>query len=153
MTIETEVKTLQKLSMFSNLDIAKLKLVAMISDRVTFAAGEAIFRAGDPSDAAYIVLDGSVRIHGEGVIEPESGINQCGVMLLGEVGILCGRRRSITIVAETPVTALRIQREDFLRLIRETPDFGFAVMRELAEQLDSGTRLLTRHMTHVTNAK
>lgn len=149
MTIEAEVKALQKLDMFSNLDMAKLKLVAMISDRVAFHAGEAIFRAGDPSDAAYIVLEGSVRLAGDGDVEPAKPFRKSGVMLLGEVGILCGRRRSITIVAETDVTALRIQREDFQRLIRETPEFGFAVMRELAEQLDRGTKFVTEHLTHV----
>ncbi len=148
MTIETEVRTLQKLDMFSNLDMAKLKLVAMISDRVVFHAGEAIFRAGDPSDAAFIVLEGSVRLSGAGGVEPAKPLRKCGVMLLGEVGILCGRRRSITIVAETDVTALRIQREDFQRLIRETPEFGFAVMRELAEQLDRGAKLVAERLAH-----
>ncbi len=149
MTIEAEVKTLQKLPMFSNLDVAKLKLVAMISDRVTFRAGETVFHRGDPSDSAYIVLEGSVRLIGEEEFKLEPNPCRTGVMLLGEVGILCGRRRGITVIADTDLTALRIQREDFLRLIRETPDFGFAVMRELAEQLDSGTQLLTRHLTHV----
>lgn len=146
MTIEAEVKALQQLDMFSNLDMAKLKLVAMISDRVVFHAGDAIFRAGDPSDAAYIVLEGSVRLQGE--IEPAKSIRKCGVMLLGEVGILCGRRRSINIIAESDVTALRIQREDFQRLIRETPEFAFAVMRELAEQLDRGAKLVTERLAH-----
>lgn len=148
MTIEHEVKALQKLAMFGNLDLAKLKLVAMISDRVTFRAGETIFRAGDPSDAAYIVLDGSVRMTGKDNAELEGDLCKSGVMLLGEVGILCGRRRSITIVADSAVTALRIQREDFERLVRETPEFASAIMRELAEQLDRGAQLLTRHLAH-----
>ncbi|WP_342361707.1 cyclic nucleotide-binding domain-containing protein [Terrarubrum flagellatum] len=148
MTIETEVKTLRKLQMFNNLDVAKLKLVAMISDRVTFHAGEAIFRRGDAPEAAYIVLDGSVRIMKDGD-HPEGGFEKSGVMLLGEVGILCGRRRSITIIATSTVTALRIEREDFTRLIRETPEFALAVMHQLAEQLDVGTQFVTEHMAQM----
>ncbi|MBN9061975.1 MAG: hypothetical protein BGP06_06465 [Rhizobiales bacterium 65-9] len=148
MTIEHEVKSLQKLAMFNNLDLPKLKLVAMISDRVTFQPGQAIFRAGDPSDAAYIVLDGSVRIIGDDDADFGDALCKSGVMLLGEVGILCGRRRSITIIADTAVTALRIQREDFERLVRETPEFGFAIMRELAEQLDRGSQFLSKHLAH-----
>ena len=130
MTIETECRCLQQLEMFANLDVAKLKLVAMISDRVTFRAGEAIYRSGDPSDAVFIVLEGSLKLLADGAPDTDPG--------------LCGRRLSVTMVAETPVTALRMHRDDFMRLIRETPDFSFAVMRELAKQLDRGSQYIAR---------
>jgi CRP-like cAMP-binding protein len=150
MTIELEVKALQKLNMFRDVAAAKLKLLAMVSDRVTFRQGDAIFTRGEQSDAVFIVLDGSIAL----TFTPEDGeggsaltLRHSGSILLGEVGILCGKKRSVTIIATSSLTALRIPGEDFMRLIRETPELAFAVMRQLAEQVDLKSRYLAENLT------
>ncbi|MBB3772630.1 CRP-like cAMP-binding protein [Angulomicrobium tetraedrale] len=135
MTIEDEVRSLQKFRMFRDVEGAKLKLLAMISDRVVFQPGEVIYAQGDASDAVYIVLDGQFKVSlvtAHGVIDFAEHVR--GV-LLGEAGVLCDQNRMATITAETPVVALRVDREPFLQLLKESRPFNHAVVRELGRQI------------------
>ncbi|MET0606647.1 MAG: cyclic nucleotide-binding domain-containing protein [Beijerinckiaceae bacterium] len=149
MTIELEVKALQTLNMFRDVPAIKLKLLAMVSDRVTFKPNEMMLRRGDHSDAAYIILEGSIaiRIAADHGSEESRVIHHSGPILIGEVGVLCGRARSATIVATSVVTALRIPGEDFVRLIKDTPDIAFAIMRQLAEQVDLKSRYVVENFS------
>lgn len=135
MTIEDEVRSLQKFRMFKNVESAKLKLLAMISDRVVFQPGEVIYAQGDMSDAVYIVLEGQFKVSlntVNGVIDFAEHVRGA---LLGEAGVLCDQNRMATITAETAVVALRLDRQPFLELLKESPPFNHAVMRELGRQI------------------
>jgi len=135
MTIEDEVRSLQKFRMFHQVESGKLKLLAMISDRVVFQPGEVIYEQGDASDAVYIVLEGQFKVSlrtPDGVIDFAQHVRGA---LLGEAGVLCDQKRMVTITAETSVVALRLDREPFLQLLKESPPFNHAVMRELGRQI------------------
>lgn len=135
MTIEDEVRSLQKFRMFKNVESAKLKLLAMISDRVVFQPGEVIYAQGDLSDAVYIVLEGQFKVSlntVNGVIDFAEHVRGA---LLGEAGVLCDQNRMATITAETAVVALRLDRQPFLELLKESAPFNHAVMRELGRQI------------------
>ncbi|MFC5067626.1 Crp/Fnr family transcriptional regulator [Flaviflagellibacter deserti] len=135
MTIDTEVCALQKFRMFSEVEPGKLKLLAMVSDRVTFQPNEVIYHQGDASDAVYIVLNGEFKVS----LDTKSGevafAEHIRGSLLGEAGVLCGMSRGVTITAQTELTALRVERDTFLGLIKESPAFNLAVMKELGRQI------------------
>lgn len=135
MTIEDEVRSLQKFRMFHQVESGKLKLLAMISDRVVFQPDEVIYEQGAPSDAVYIVLEGQYKVSlrtPTGTIDFAQHVRGA---LLGEAGVLCDQKRMVTITAETAVVALRVDREAFLQLVKESPPFNQAVMRELGRQI------------------
>ncbi|MCJ8142510.1 Crp/Fnr family transcriptional regulator [Ancylobacter sp. A5.8] len=135
MTIEDEVRSLQKFRMFHHVETPKLKLLAMISDRIVFQPGETIYEQGEASDAVYIVLEGQYKVSlhtPDGVIDFAQHVRGT---LLGEAGVLCEQNRMVSITAETTVTALRVDRESFLELIKESLPFNLAVMRELGRQI------------------
>ena len=62
MTIEDEIRTLQQIPMFRDLDASKLKLMAFAGQRITCRKGDLLFEEGDPPDAVYIILDGEVDV-------------------------------------------------------------------------------------------
>src|SRR5215208_3036034 len=62
MTLETEVQSLRQIPMFRDMDPARLKLLAFTSERVQFADGQRFFSQGDPSDAAYVILEGRATV-------------------------------------------------------------------------------------------
>ena len=64
MTLETEVQSLRQVPMFREIDPARLKLLAFTSERVQFADGQRFFSQGDPSDAAFVILEGG-EVEGE----------------------------------------------------------------------------------------
>ncbi|NBJ11441.1 Crp/Fnr family transcriptional regulator [Microvirga arsenatis] len=136
MTLETEVQSLRQVPMFRDVDPARLKLLAFTSERVQFAGGQRFFSQGDPSDAAYVILEGraSVLLHTPGgdIQVAELGSNA----LVGEMGILSDTPRSATIMAAEPTTALRIDKRVFLELLAQFPQMSLAIMRELAKRLE-----------------
>ncbi len=136
MTLETEVQALRQVPMFREIDPARLKLLAFTSERVMFSSGQHFFAQGDPSDAAYVLLQGKANV----VIQTPNGPLQVAQFssndLLGEMGILSDSPRSASIVADGDVTALRIDKRVFLELLGQFPQMSVAVMRELAKRLE-----------------
>ena len=136
MTLEAEVQSLRQVPMFRDVDPARLKLLAFTSERVQFSDGQRFFSQGDPSDAAYVILDGraSVLLNTPGgeIQVAELGSNA----LVGEMGILSDTPRTATIMAAEPTTALRIDKRVFLELLAQFPQMSLAIMRELAKRLE-----------------
>jgi CRP-like cAMP-binding protein len=62
MSLEQEVELVRRFPIFSRIQPAMQKLLCFSSERLTYEAGQVIFRAGDMADAAYVVIDGSIEI-------------------------------------------------------------------------------------------
>jgi CRP/FNR family transcriptional regulator, cyclic AMP receptor protein len=106
------------------------KLFANAETR-SFAAGETIFRAGDPGEELFVVHSGSVQIpNGDRIVEtlPEHSI-------FGEVALIDDEPRSATEIAASDVKVVPVSQKQFLFLVRETPFFALNVMRVLARRL------------------
>jgi CRP/FNR family cyclic AMP-dependent transcriptional regulator len=142
MSINQEVELLRRIPMFSKIDPAKLRLLAFASERVTFPAGEVLFHQGDPADAAYLIIDGSVSVTVELASGPllvaKVGKNQ----IVGEIGIICDVPRTATITAEAQTVTLKITRDLFFQMINDFPVMGVEIMRVLAHRLEHTTAQL-----------
>lgn len=144
MSLDQEVEVLRRIPLFANIDPAKLKLLAFASQRMTYKPGAALFRQGDPGDAAYIVIEGNAEVvvgngNGGELVVAEIARNQ----IVGEIAILCDVPRTATVRARDGLTALKITKEVFLRLMRDFPDIGMEVLRTLAQRLEHTTQQLT----------
>ncbi|MCE4225773.1 Crp/Fnr family transcriptional regulator [Methylobacterium sp. C25] len=142
MTLDTEVSSLKQVPLFREVEPSRLKLLAFTSERVNFESGQRFFSQGDESDAAFLILEGSAAVSLDG---PQGAV-QLALLgadaLVGEMGILADQPRSATVIAESAVTALRIDRGVFLELLAQFPQIGIAVMRELALRLEQTNRQL-----------
>jgi len=122
--------------MLSKLDPSKLKLLAFTSEALAYKDGDYLFRAGEPSDSAYVILDGEVDI----LAQTESG-EEVAVLtrgrdeLIGEMAVLSNAPRSATLKARGEVKTLRIDNDTFLKLITESPAVALDVMRQLSGKL------------------
>lgn len=130
-----ELQALRKVPMFADVDLARLKLLAFTSERLRFAAGETLFRQGDPSDSAYVLISGAAEI----VIETASGplvVNKVERgAIIGEIGVITGAPRSATIRAIEGVNALCLRQDIFLSLMSEFPEMALAVTRLVVRRL------------------
>ncbi len=143
MLLKDEVRMLRLVPLFAGLEPAKLKLLAFTSDRVTYRADEILFRQGEVGDAAYVILAGKAEIL---VDSPNGQIRIAEVgqnSIIGEIAILCDAARTATVRAVTPIDALRIRKEQFLKLLTDFPEVTIEVMRVLAERLSQTTMALT----------
>ena len=137
MSIQAECAALQKIPMFRDVDTAKLKLFALSGQRVSYEAGDVIFRQEDQSQALYVILEGIVDV----IREAPTGrvrLAQIGEgNMFGETGVLCDASRSATIEAATPVSVIQIDRHTFHEVARDVPQLSLAIAKELARRLEA----------------
>ena len=143
MSLKEEFELLRRLPMFAEIEPARLKLLAFMSERVGFDPGKQLMRQGDPPDAAYLIIDGHVDI----VLETPAGQFTVATLganqIVGDMGILGNAPRAATVRATDRVIALRISKDPFMRMVREFPNMAVAIMQELAQRLESTNRQLS----------
>ena len=139
MSLSLEAGTMKQIPMFREVELSKLKLLALASERLDYAPDEVVFREGDTPDAVYVILSGSVAV----LRESAGGVLRLAELqqgaIVGEVAVLCGSRRTATIAAVGPVSALKIDKTTFLDMMMQTPQLAMAVNRELARRLEGAT--------------
>ena len=62
MSLEQEVEPHQASFIFAKIQPAMQKLLCFSAERLTFSAGQVMFKAGDMGDAAYVIIEGKVEI-------------------------------------------------------------------------------------------
>lgn len=137
MSVHSESELLRSIPMFRDVDLTKLRLLAMSGNRINFEAGQGVFTQGDVSNAVYVLLDGTVDIIREAGNGKRVRLAQLGGnAVFGETGVLCDQRRTATVEAATPVTVLEIDRHTFYEVVRDVPQLALAIARELALRLE-----------------
>ena len=143
-SLTTQVEALRRLPLFKDVETAQLKLLAFTSEPVDFPGGAALFHQADTADAAYVILQGRVDI----ILDTPSGPINLGTFsdngIIGEVSILCDRPRMATAMAVGDVSALRIDRDGFFRMLEEFPRIAVPMLREVARRLQFMTLELSR---------
>lgn len=143
MQLNDEVELLRKVSLFSGIEPAKLKLLAFTSERLNFDKGQSLMQQGEMGDAAYLILSGEADVltdAGDGPVKVAS-IGRNG--FVGEMAILRDQPRTATVTAITEVSTLRITKESFFQLIEDSPKIAIELMRILAQRLEVTTMDLT----------
>jgi CRP-like cAMP-binding protein len=130
-----ELKLLQSLPRFKDTDPAKLRLLAVAANRMTFQPGDTLMREGEPGKALFILMFGECEaariVDGERVV---FGTVTPGT-ILGEAAVMLNRRHVVTITAKTTVTALRFERGAYLDLIQRVPQMAMAMIEDLSERV------------------
>jgi CRP-like cAMP-binding protein len=153
MLLKDEVDLLKRVPLFAKMDPAKLKLLAFTSDRMSFQPQQVLFHQGDDGDAAYVIMRGEADVVAE---TPAGEIPLARVgenAIIGEIAILCEVPRTATVKAFTQIDTLKIEKEHFLRLVREFPDMAIEVMRELADRLTRTTAELSQARAELKKKK
>ena len=145
MSLNDEVELLRQVPLFANIEPAKLKLLAFTSERLTFRKGQDLCDQGQAGDAAFIIVDGDADV----LVNTDNGGTQSVARagkndVVGEIAILCDVPRTATVRAITDVTALRISKDLFFRLVSEFPQMAVEILRELAERLERTTSQLAK---------
>lgn len=91
------------------------------------AAGEMLFRRGDPADKLYMIQRGRV-------VFPEIGKHVAAGSLFGEVGLLAAPgTRSLTAVCQDDCRLSTITKDKALELYYQNPTFGMFLLRLLSD--------------------
>ena len=126
MTIRMDAAALQEIlkntPMFSLFSADEFQELAAAFESVRYPLGQMVFRAGDASDAFYVVAEGRARVIAEkGGDEVTVGTLNRGDHL-GEQGLINDARREFTVRSAGDLTLLRLRKSDFDRLLDRHPD-------------------------------
>jgi NTE family protein len=129
----SRTELLSETSTFGGASLLVLEALAGEFDRRTLTRGEVLIRAGEPSDALYVVLSGRFTVYVEGVSEPVARIAQGE--LIGEIGFFAGLPRTATVVALRDSTVLRLDRERYMEVVARDPAVRDVIIESLARRL------------------
>lgn len=129
-TVE-KVLALKRIPLFDHIPGEELARIARIAQEIYFDAGETFIIEGDIGDSLYLLIEGKVSVHRAKKQVTELGANQA----VGEMAILDSEPRSASVTAVTPVTALKIEREDFYDIMAERAEIAQGVIRILTQRL------------------
>jgi CRP-like cAMP-binding protein len=118
------IAVLERLGIFAAAPQAVLERLAAASTEVTFPAGTAIVREGDPADALYVLLDGTAEVttHGEWAPRADRVLRTMREgSYFGEIGLLEGIPRTATVSAVQDCQCYRIDGDEFLQALTATP--------------------------------
>jgi CRP-like cAMP-binding protein len=142
MSIEEEVEILRNIPMFRKIDPTKLKLMAFASERLMFKPDQVLVRQGELGDAAFIIVEGTAEVLIDTPDGPVAVARLKRNDIIGEIAILCDVPRTATVQAIDQLTALKITKELFFRMVSDFPDMSIEIMRSLAHRLEQTTAQL-----------
>jgi EmrB/QacA subfamily drug resistance transporter len=121
--------------LFADLEPRLLEQLAERSRPLRLAAGEWLFREGDPGDAMYLVRAGRLQVLGgsSDVVVRELGRGDA----LGELALLTHSPRSASVRAARASDLMVIDQEHFDELLHSSPALSLSLNRILGEQLRS----------------
>ena len=129
--IEKRVEILRDVVIFSESDDQILKRVASFLTDVFVEKNEAIFCKGDQLNAMYIIVEGKVKVHDGDHIFTRFGEKD----FFGEYSLIDSSVRSASVTAIETTHLLRLDQEDFHKIIEDNIEVSKAVLKALIKRL------------------
>ncbi len=138
-SVEWPVETLP---LFADLTADEAATLGRRLERHTLAAGEVLFREGEPGDRLYVLAQGSISIVARGLDgAPDRRLASYGPgVIFGETAMLDGGGRSASAVADTPALVHVLTRAALDELRASDPAVGGKVLYNLAREQSARLR-------------
>jgi CRP-like cAMP-binding protein len=130
---DEKIRHLEEVPLLADCTQKQLRSLSDISRVVEVPAGTSLTRAGQPGDEFFVILDGSAAVEKPGkkrvFLKPGD--------FFGEMSLLDGGPRSVTVRAATSIRVLVIDRKNFQELLREVPELTQRLLVTLSRRIRS----------------
>jgi CRP/FNR family transcriptional regulator len=127
---------LEEVSLFSDLTMDELALIAPLVVMKEGKAGDCIIQEGECVQSVYILLSGSATVAKTRADGKKVPLDQVGKGdLLGEVTFFKNTPASATVQATAPFKALEFNQKDFHRLLDTHPPLGLKIYKKFSRVL------------------
>lgn len=130
---------LRQFVVLSSLSNHELALLIRLGEFLEHRPGDVILRKGDPGDALFFVLTGTVRARLLVGGDDKTLLRIPAGEFLGEMAMFTQSRRSADVISETNTRLLRFTAQAFRQLIEENPAAAapmlFAMARSMANRI------------------
>ena len=114
----------------------QIDLVSKSVEWVEYKSGDTIFDQGDPGDSMLLLAHGRIKITVAHASGDDKFVDYLSVgEHFGEMAILTGQARAVTMTAVMDSRLLELKREDFQTLIQQVPGLAANVSRALGYRL------------------
>jgi len=128
---DEKMRHLEDVPLLAECTQKQLRAISDISRVVEVPAGTSLTRAGQPGDEFFVILDGSAAVEKPGkkrvFLRPGD--------FFGEMSLLDGGPRSVTVRAATSLRVLVIDRKNFQGVLREVPDLTEKLLVTLSSRV------------------
>ena len=124
--------SLKKFELFKDVDESKLSKIAPFTMLVEFPDGKTIIQEGGYSNDFYAIESGTAKVERGGDTIAEIGPGD----VFGEQGLLERQERSASVVATSPLRALKIEHWEIPRMRKAMPE----VLEELQRTIEARSR-------------
>jgi hypothetical protein len=133
-----KMRFLRSVPLFKELAGEDLRRLAEMVDTLEFAAGHVVFETGDPGDALYVVLEGSVAM-----LQGDLELARMGEReFFGELALLDSQPRSAHARCLASTRLIRLRGADLEELMAHRPAATREIVRVLAKRLrETGRRV------------
>jgi CRP-like cAMP-binding protein len=134
MALDDDIALLARQPLLSLMERDALRLVAFAAESRILRAGDVLFRVGEPSDGAVLVVSGAIALNSREDGQPAEEIVGSGG-LIGEIALFTAVARPVTAIAREPTQVMRLSRSVMRRVLAESPDSAQAVAAAISERL------------------
>lgn len=103
-----------------------------VSQERAFEDGQYVCSEGEESDYLYYIVSGTLYVYSKGKLVSSLTPDD---IFMGEMSFLLSNRRSATVVSKGRSVLIKISKQDFVNLIKDSPHYGIFLARLLAQRL------------------
>ncbi len=122
---------LQQVTYFQKLTNLELRRLIEIGHRQRLVESEILFHEGDPGNAFYIILSGSIEVFVEKLNKHLSTVKTGE--FFGELSLMLGIPRTATVRALEDTVLFVINNKGFEKLLQERPELAEVIIQELGK--------------------
>lgn len=141
MSIEDDVKFLERVPLLRLVGRAGLRIVAIGADQRYVHGGEILFERNTPADSAFVVQEGAFTLTDDSAAAP---FTAGPGTLLAEMALMAETVYGVTAAAATPSTVVRIPRSLFLKTLEGYPDAARRLRDQIAIRAEESARELMK---------
>jgi CRP-like cAMP-binding protein len=134
MALDDDIALLARQNLLGLMDRDALRLVAFAAESRILRAGDVLFRVGESSDSAFLVISGAVALTAGDDGRAADDIAGAGA-LIGEMALFAAIERPVTAIAREPTQVMKLSRSVMRRVLGESPGSAQAIADAIAKRL------------------
>ncbi len=144
MSIEDDISFLGRLPIFEQFGFSALQIIAIGSETKHLADGEILLRAGEATDAGYVIQEGSLKLITHDPKRSNPSVTFGPGTLIGKLALVTETVCPATAMAAEPAVVIRISRSLFRKVLEGFPDAALLVRNQFKESANLAGDELSR---------
>ncbi|MFW5836771.1 MAG: Crp/Fnr family transcriptional regulator [Desulfovibrionaceae bacterium] len=148
---QDNLEIFREIPFFSGLPLEPLKVLAYLSERRRYNAGDVVFQKDEVDQNAYYVLEGSATLLVDGAQDARLKAFKPGDFI-GGLSLVGDMKRLFSLQAEKNLVVIVLSRQMFQKTLEQFPDILYKFLEAVVEGVyDWERRLLNKHALTYTD--